>query len=284
MGATPAAAVAWGAAGGIAGQGISDLGEIYGTETKTLDQVRGRDYLLAGAMGAVGGYAGYKARGPARAGPSQAEKTGVIAEQGQSIRPEAPAPAAGAAATAEVNVQSAIKPAAQARPTAPAAAPSSGAGYIGPERQLTAGNPTTRTLAEVRSLRGEVRAAAGEEYVRELYGAGSRRHYPVPPVEGSHPITGTGGRFVDAPVDTSAGGVLAGEVKTYLPWRTVGGKPVKGSVPLSAEIEQQMHKEVWLRRHVPGYDPRFITLDAPPTAELAALLQRLRIVGVHYGR
>jgi RHS repeat-associated protein len=118
MGATPAAAVAWGAAGGIAGQGISDLGEIYGTETKTLDQVRARDYLLGGAMGAVGGYAGYKARAPGKAGPSQAEKTGVIAEQGQSIRPEAPAPAAGAAATADVNVQSAIKPAAQVPPSA----------------------------------------------------------------------------------------------------------------------------------------------------------------------
>ena len=50
-GATRGAAMAWGAAGGIAGQGISDIGEIYGTETKSLDDVRARDYLLAGAMG-----------------------------------------------------------------------------------------------------------------------------------------------------------------------------------------------------------------------------------------
>ena len=118
MGATRGAAMAWGAAGGIAGQGVSDIGEVYGTETKTLDDVRARDYLLAGAMGAAGGAAGYKARGPAKAGLSQAEKTGLIAEHGQSVTPDAPAPAASAAATADVNVQSAIKPAAQAPPSA----------------------------------------------------------------------------------------------------------------------------------------------------------------------
>jgi hypothetical protein len=119
MGATRGAAMAWGAAGGIAGQGISDIGEIYGTETKSLDEVRARDYLLAGAMGTVGGYAGHKARVPGRAGPSQAEKAGVIAEQGQSVRPETPTPAAAAASTADVNVQSAIKPAAPNAPEAP---------------------------------------------------------------------------------------------------------------------------------------------------------------------
>jgi RHS repeat-associated protein len=118
LGATRGAAVAWGAAGGIAGQGVSDIGEIYATETKTLDQVRATDYLLAGAMGAVGGYAGYKARGI-----TQAEKTGVIAEQGQSVRPEAPAPAARAASTGDVNVQPAIKPAGQGGPSSATAHP-----------------------------------------------------------------------------------------------------------------------------------------------------------------
>ena len=117
-GTSAAASVAWGAAGGVAGQGISDLGEIYGTQTKSIDDVKATDYLLAGGLGAVGGYAGYKARGPVRAGPSQAEKTGVIAEQGQSVRAEAPTPVA-AASTADVSVQSAIRPAAQAPPASP---------------------------------------------------------------------------------------------------------------------------------------------------------------------
>ena len=109
MGATRGAAMAWGAAGGVAGQGITDIGEVYGTETKNLEDIRARDYLLAGAMGAAGGYAGYKARGPARAGPSQAEKAGLMAEQGQSITPDTPTPAAAAAAsTVDVNVQPAV--------------------------------------------------------------------------------------------------------------------------------------------------------------------------------
>jgi RHS repeat-associated protein len=110
MGATRGAAMGWGAAGGIAGQGVSDVGEIYGTETKSLDDVRARDYFLAGAMGTVGGYAGYGARAPrpTRAGPSQAEKAGLIAEQGQSVTPDVPAPAAAAASTADVNVQPAV--------------------------------------------------------------------------------------------------------------------------------------------------------------------------------
>ena len=111
MGATRTAAVAWGAAGGVAGQGISDIGEVYGTETKGLEDVRATDYLLAGAMGAAGGYAGYKARGPARAGPSQAEKAGVIAEHGQSVTPDAPASTV--SSTSEVSVQPALKPAGQ---------------------------------------------------------------------------------------------------------------------------------------------------------------------------
>ena len=109
MGATRTAAVAWGAAGGIAGQGISDIGEIYGTETKKLEDVRARDYFLAGGMGAVGGYAGYNARGPARAGPSQAEKAGLIAEHGQSVTPEAPVPVTATPSATDVNVQPAVR-------------------------------------------------------------------------------------------------------------------------------------------------------------------------------
>jgi hypothetical protein len=94
-------------------------------------------------------------------------------------------------------------------------------------------------------------------------------------------VTGTGGRFVDAPVDLPNGGVLANEVKMY-GWRTVRGTRQHGPVPLSAEIEQQIHKDLWLRRHLPNYDPRWLFLDAPPSPELARLLARLRFITVHY--
>ena len=152
-----------------------------------------------------------------------------------------------------------------------------------PSRLLTVGNPTTRTLAQVRALRGEARWKAGESYARELYGAGPERHFPVQAADGSHPVTGTGGRFVDAPVDLPhGGGVLAGEVKTYQQWKTVDGSPHRSSVPLNDPIQQQINKDVRLRRHVPGYDPRFLFLDAGPSAELAAELARNRIVGVQY--
>ena len=93
MGATRGAAMAWGAAGGIAGQGIADIGEIYGTETKTLEDVRMTDYALGAAFGTLGGYAGYKARVPApRNKPTPAGRTGVIGEQGQTAKPPPPLP------------------------------------------------------------------------------------------------------------------------------------------------------------------------------------------------
>jgi hypothetical protein len=104
----------------------------------------------------------------------------------------------------------------------------------------------------------------------------------VPTVEGSHPVVGTGGRFVDAPVATGNEGVLAGEVKTYSPWRTVSGVPERSSVPLSAEIKQQVHKDVWLRRHSEGYDPRWVFPNAPPSPELAKYLERLNVVSVQH--
>lgn len=43
-------------------------------------------------------------------------------------------------------------------------------------------------------------------------------------------------------------------------------------MPLSAEIEQQVLKDAWLRGNVPGFDPRWVFLDAPPSPELAKLL------------
>ncbi len=136
-----------------------------------------------------------------------------------------------------------------------------------PARLLGPGNPTTRTLREVRALRGDARWKAGEEYVQELYGSTGQRHFDVPT---------TGGRFVDAPVDVPSG-VLANEVKIYKSWRTVGGVPQQQFVPLSGRIQQQILRDVYLRRNVPGFDPRWIFLDASPGPELSKFLTDRRI-------
>jgi RHS repeat-associated protein len=143
---------------------------------------------------------------------------------------------------------------------------------------LTSGNQTTLTLNQVRNLRGQQRWQAGEQYVQELYGSPGQRHYKVP-AEGE--ITGSGGRFVDAPVD-GASGVLANEVKTYQQWRTIQGAPKQNQVTLNDHINQQIMKEVWLRKNMPGYDPRWLFLDAPPSAELASILKEKGIVYIIY--
>jgi len=160
--------------------------------------------------------------------------------------------------------------------------PSLSAGGRGAIGLLTTGNTTSRTLNQVRSLGGEERWQGAEEYVRELYGSQGERHYPIPSVEGSHPVTGTGGRFVDAPVDLQSGGTLANEVKTYRQWITRQGTPQRNLVPLNEAIEQQIHKEIWLRRHMTGYDPRWLFIDAGPSQELADRLARERISTVQY--
>jgi hypothetical protein len=147
---------------------------------------------------------------------------------------------------------------------------------------LPAGNPTTRTLDEVRRLRGPERWQAAEEYVREIYGSFGERHFPVPGGAWPEPIDGVGGRFIDAPVDLGGGRVLANEVKTYREWRTVRGAPQQVAVPLTDQIRQQVLKDVWLRRHVPGYDPRWMFLDAPPSSELAAFLKRHSLTHIQY--
>lgn len=139
-------------------------------------------------------------------------------------------------------------------------------------RLLTQGNRTTMTLNQVRSLRGEVRWRAAERYVQELYGSQGQRHFSVPT---------TGGRFVDAPADIKEG-VLANEVKMYQSWRTVQGTPQAQTVPLSDDIRNQILKEVWLRRNVPNYQPRWLFLDAPPSQELERFLLERRIISIWY--
>jgi len=122
---------------------------------------------------------------------------------------------------------------------------------------------------------------AGEAYVQELYGSTGQQHFGVPTgiVDGEQ-ILGSGGRFVDSPVPTANGGLFAGEVKTYQQWRTINGQPAQQFVPLSDGIQQQVLKDVWLRNNVPGYDPRWIFLDAPPSPQLSNYLTDKGIIHV----
>ena len=141
--------------------------------------------------------------------------------------------------------------------------------------------PTTNTLAQIRNMPSPQRWQAGEQYVQELYGSAGQQHFEVPAGSfNGEKITGTGGRFVDAPVPTANGGVLANEVKTYKQWTTVGGQPTQQFVPLSPQIQQQVLKDSWLKTNVPGYDPRWIFLDAGPSPELGQYLSNKGITHV----
>jgi len=53
-------------------------------------------------------------------------------------------------------------------------------------------------------------------------------------------------------------------------------------VPLSSNIRQQILKDVWLRENVPGFDPKWIFVDAAPSATLGAFLRKHNIVSVIY--
>jgi hypothetical protein len=79
-------------------------------------------------------------------------------------------------------------------------------------------------------------------------------------------------------------GTLANEVKMYGQWRTVQGVPEMQTVPLSEPIRQQILKDIWLRKNLPNYDPRWLFLGAPPSAELSSMLRQNKIVTVLYGR
>ena len=132
-------------------------------------------------------------------------------------------------------------------------------------------------------MSGAERWQAGEQYVQELYGSTGQQYFNVPAGDfNGETITGSGGRYVDAPVDTSDGGTLANEVKTYQQWTTVDGQPVQQSVPLSNQIQQQVLKDSWLQTNVPGYQPNWIFLDAPPSPELGQYLTNKNIPYVIY--
>jgi hypothetical protein len=140
---------------------------------------------------------------------------------------------------------------------------------------LTYSSPTTHTVDEILRMQLPDRWQAGEQFIQELYGSTGQQHFPVPAgVFNGEEIRGAGGRFVDAPVPTSNGGVLANEVKTYRPWTTVDGQPTPNSVGLTDTVQQQVLKDSWLKANVPGYNPRWNFIGAPPSVELDQYLTR----------
>jgi hypothetical protein len=97
-----------------------------------------------------------------------------------------------------------------------------------------------------------------------------------------------GGRNVDVPVRTPDGRTLAIEVKHYLEWRTIkvdggGTKAIKGEVPLSKGIMEQINKDLTLRRLDPKFDPRWVFLHASPSQALRDYLTQAKIVFIEYG-
>ncbi|GAA2520628.1 hypothetical protein GCM10010276_83810 [Streptomyces longisporus] len=155
--------------------------------------------------------------------------------------------------------------------------------------ELPAGT-AERTLREMRNMRhSRARYKGAEDYVREMFGGGPEQHYPVAPHQHPyHPVETPGGRHVDVPVRTADGRTLAVEVKHYLEWRTVkleggGTKAVKGEVPLSPGIKEQINKDLTLRRKDPTFDPRWVFLHAPPSQQLRNYLVQARIIFIEFG-
>ncbi|WP_051745252.1 hypothetical protein [Streptomyces yerevanensis] len=146
------------------------------------------------------------------------------------------------------------------------------------------------TLDQVRRTRDwDRRWRSGEEFHRQMYGGGAERPYPVPTSrDPQYPVTKAGGRKVDVPVDMPDGRTLAVEVKTYLEYRTItlhdGTKQtVKGEVPLSKHIKEEIHKDIALRNMDPRFDPRWSFTHAGPSPALRAYLQEARIIFLEYG-
>jgi hypothetical protein len=83
-------------------------------------------------------------------------------------------------------------------------------------------------------------------------------------------------------VDLANRGVLANEVKINHQWGTVKGLRQQSSVPLTEHIRQQVLKDAWLRQNRPGFDPRWIFLDAPPSAELSNFLNQHDLTHIVY--
>ncbi|RWC50602.1 MAG: LysM peptidoglycan-binding domain-containing protein [Mesorhizobium sp.] len=151
-------------------------------------------------------------------------------------------------------------------------------------KAIEAAPPTIYSLQQVRNMRQPEKWQAGEIYTRELNGSLGEAHFPVDANPGgAHPVSGVGGRYVDSPVFKSDGVIEAIEVKTYHRWTTINGVAQMREVPLTPKLQEQINKDVALRNENPGYQPRWVFLDAPPSADLQRALDDAGIVGNIFG-
>ncbi len=119
--------------------------------------------------------------------------------------------------------------------------------------------------------------------MQEQSGSAGQQYFPVPAgTFNGEQITGSGGRYVDAPVTAPNGDILANEVKMYSQWTTINGQPTQQFVPLSDNIQQQVLKDAWLQANYPGYQPNWLFLGAPPSQDLAQYLSAEGIPFVIY--
>ncbi len=151
-------------------------------------------------------------------------------------------------------------------------------------KALEAAPPTTFSLQQIRNMRQPEKWKAGEVYTRELNGSLGEVHFPVQAnPTGPHPVFGDGGRYVDAPVFKNPDVIEAIEVKTYHRWTTIKGVAQMREVPLTPKLQEQINKDVALRNENPKCQPRWVFLDAPPSAELQGALDQAGIVGNIFG-
>ncbi|MCX9012822.1 MAG: DUF4157 domain-containing protein, partial [Candidatus Methanoperedens sp.] len=141
--------------------------------------------------------------------------------------------------------------------------------------RLPPGTTTDYTLRQIQHMYQPEKWQEAETYFQQVYRGAGQQHFPVP---------GTGGRFTDVLAPPGGGFQLAGEVKAWHRWVTVEGRAMQQTVPLTPQIEQQIQSDVWLRANVPGYDPRWIFADAPPSPDLAARLNQEHIVTIIHQR
>jgi hypothetical protein len=187
---------------------------------------------------------------------------------------------AGAASTALVPVQQAAmvptREAAAVPASLEAAADPARVLITPPPREpllLGTGNATTFTWDQISRMRQPRLWQEREIYLQQLYGSPGQQHFPVP---------GTGGRYTDVPAQLPSGQLFAGEAKSYTRWITVEGQAQRNVVELTPRIQEQIRKDVWLRDNVPGYDPRWIFTDAPPTEAMRQALRDAGIVFIEY--
>ena len=139
-----------------------------------------------------------------------------------------------------------------------------------PNRMLAPGGKTSMTREQVARFRG-----AGRERGRVFNQHLAEAHRGRPE---SSRMTPLGKRVHDVgDIPTGTRTEMAVEGKNYLRFRRVGGRTIRGEVPLTEQLRLQIHKDVlWMREGRQVGVERLIQWEfagAPPSGELALLLQ-----------